>query len=106
MTLLATIPEEVRYDDTNLRIKWKDGKECSYNILMLRKQCPCVTCRGGYGPDVTRTTENITSISISAWKKVGRYGIQFTWSDNHHDGMYTYDALRSACDNNTDYPTD
>ncbi len=28
---------------------------------------------------------------------VGRYGIQFRWSDGHSTGIYPFDTLRAAC---------
>jgi hypothetical protein len=28
-------------------------------------------------------------------RRVGRYGLQFSWSDLHGSGIYTYDLLRS-----------
>lgn len=101
--MLATIPDEVTYNDQTVRIRWKDGKECSYDLLHLRKECPCATCRGGHGMDSVRVTGDIKEIKLLSWKKVGRYALQFYWSDRHSDGMYTYDDLRKACDENRPY---
>ena len=28
---------------------------------------------------------------------VGKYGVQFLWSDTHYTGIYTYKVLRAAC---------
>lgn len=103
--MLKRIPQEITNDDENMHIKWKDGKECEYNLLMLRKNCPCATCRGGHGP-VNRQTGDIKEIKLLSWEKVGRYAIQITWSDFHKDGMYTYEILRDSCDKGIDYPDD
>ncbi len=101
--LLKTIPDEISYDDAELSIKWKDGTSHKYSLLMLRKQCPCANCRGGHSADSVRTTEHITEARVVSWKKVGRYALQLTWSDNHDLGMYTYDELRRAGETHSDY---
>jgi DUF971 family protein len=102
--LLKTIIASVKSDDTDLIIEWKDGKQCSLNLLSLRKNCPCVTCRGGHQPEDNRQTGHITDIKLNSWAKIGRYGLKFTWSDRHDDGIYTLDGLRYACENDGNYP--
>ncbi len=103
--MLDRIPDEIKADDTYLYIKWKDGKECKHELLVLRKLCPCATCRGGHGP-VNRITGDIKEITLVSWEKVGRYGIQLTWSDYHNDGIYTYNILRDACEKGISFPED
>lgn len=92
--MLNTIPKEISFDDTYLYIVWKDGFPSKYNLLKLRKLCPCVTCIGGHGGNIGEATSHIKEISLVSWKKVGRYALNFTWSDNHDTGIYTYDSLR------------
>ena len=96
--MLATIPDRISHDKTTLTILWRDGRECAYDLLELRKSCPCANCRGGHGTDAVRVTGNITEIQLNSWKKVGRYAIQFLWSDNHDTGIYPWDGLREICD--------
>ena len=91
--------KKLEHDDTHMRITWNDGKVCSYDLLELRKDCPCANCRGGHGTHTTRTTDNIQTIRLLGWKTVGRYALQFTWSDGHDLGMYTMDNLRERCEN-------
>ncbi|MCR9140973.1 MAG: DUF971 domain-containing protein [bacterium] len=101
--MLHTIPDEITYDQENLTIRWKDQHSCSYELLNLRKNCPCAHCRGGHGPVADRQTDHITEIRLISWKKVGRYALCITWSDNHDTGIYTYDALRESCDAGVPY---
>jgi len=96
--MLETIPATIEHDQSQLRITWKDGKVCAYDLLGLRKNCPCANCRGGHEIVSKRTTDHIQKIELLSWKKVGRYALQLNWSDNHDLGIYTYDALREACD--------
>lgn len=103
MDVLPTIPDEISFDQSILKIKWKDGRICDFPLLALRKSCPCANCRGGHEVTARRTTGHITRIEMVSFKKVGRYAIQITWSDNHDLGIYTYDHLREACEKGTDY---
>lgn len=96
--MLDTIPDRISYDDTSLTIVWRDGRECRYDLLELRRACPCAMCRGGHGVDAVRITGDINEIRLNSWKKVGRYAIQFLWSDNHDTGIYPWDGLRSLCE--------
>ena len=68
--MLDTIPDDIQYDNTSLKIRWKDGKDCSYNLLQLRRKCPCAQCRGGHGPVANRQTDSIQQINLVSWKKV------------------------------------
>ncbi|MBE7438038.1 MAG: DUF971 domain-containing protein [Spirochaetales bacterium] len=92
------IPDTIRYDEEKLYIRWRDGRECSYNLLELRRNCPCAMCMGGHGGSIGAATGHIKEIKLNAWKKVGRYALQFTWSDNHDTGIYRLDELRKACE--------
>lgn len=101
--MLATIPQTIEFDERELSITWKDGKACRYDLLNLRRQCPCANCRGGHSVDSVRTTDHIQQIRLVSWKKVGRYALTLTFSDNHDLGIYTFDRLRAACDEGRDY---
>ena len=81
--MLATIPQDIKYDSEKLYITWKDGFRSEYSLLELRKNCPCASCRGGHGGEIGSATGHIESISLIAYRKVGRYSLNFTWSDNH-----------------------
>lgn len=91
--MLATIPKTITFDDTSLYIEWKDDKKTSYDLLVLRKNCPCALCRGGHGKQTVRITDRINEIRLTGWKKIGRYAICLHWSDGHDKGMYTWDDL-------------
>jgi DUF971 family protein len=100
--MLNTIPSKIDFDNVNLYIQWKDGKECKYNLLNLRRYCPCAQCRGGHG-EPNRITLDIKEIKLISFKKVGRYAISLVWSDGHDAGIYTFDSLRYFCDQNKEY---
>ena len=99
--MLSTFPSEISHDETELKISWKDGFQSNYSLLDLRKKCPCATCRGGHGGKVGQATGHIQTIKLLSWKKVGRYALNFYWSDNHDTGIYTFDNLRAYSENNS-----
>lgn len=77
--MIATFPQEIQVDSENLTITWKDGFTSHYNLLDLRKKCPCAVCCGGHGGKIGAATGHITSIQLVSWRKVGRYALNFTW---------------------------
>jgi ATP-binding protein involved in chromosome partitioning len=42
--------------------------------------------------DPNRVLMSVRPLDI---RRVGRYALQFSWSDLHGSGIYTYDQLRS-----------
>ncbi len=63
---------------------------------MLRRACPCATCRGegGYAgrfatdPELRPGEDELADISL-----VGAYGLNAVWADGHNTGIYTYATL-------------
>lgn len=92
-----TTPAEIgpTPDGTALRIEWADGEEAVYRPRALRLACPCAGCvdemtgRPLLDPDRVGTDVYPTEI-----RYVGRYALQFMWSDGHNTGLYTYRYLR------------
>lgn len=98
-------PVDVKKGDKNrLIIIWDDGHESLYAMDMLRKECPCATCQS-----VRETKQNNPlrvlsptevlpdNIELKEAELVGRYALQFRWSDGHHEGIYSFDFLRQLC---------
>jgi DUF971 family protein len=101
--MLETIPDQISFDEKNLYIRWKDGRDSSYELLHLRRMCPCAQCRGGHEKTARRTTGHIQEIQMRSFRKVGRYAISILWSDGHDLGIYTYDSLRQSSDRGIPY---
>lgn len=90
-------------------ITWADGHQSHYDFPYLRDECPCATCN-----DEREKKESLASSSSAfaaspvlpmfkpkaraqAATQVGNYAIQFTFSDGHATGIYSYDHLRTIC---------
>lgn len=94
----AASPTEVkRHAHDSIEIRWSDGHVSVYPNRYLRQNCPCAECREG--PSVRRTLpvlggKEIYALQIAA---VGRYAIRIDWSDQHVNGIYSYETLRALC---------
>jgi DUF971 family protein len=82
-------------DGDRLRIVWQDGAESLYAPRDLRLACPCAGCvdemTGQPRLVPNAVPADVMPISIHY---VGRYALQFVWSDGHQTGIYPYEYLR------------
>jgi DUF971 family protein len=79
-------------------IIWSDGHLSSYPSWYLRENCACASCveeftgkRKIVHGDIPATVERL---NVEA---VGNYALNFTWSDGHSTGIYSFDNLRRLC---------
>ena len=96
----AIEPREIKHeDDSTLRITWADDCECRYRAAELRRACPCAQCVNEWTgermlkPDAIPEELEIKDLSI-----VGRYALNFRWTDGHETGIYSFRYLRELCD--------
>ncbi len=87
-----------------LIITWSDGRMCRYPVGPLRMACPCVECRGGHeGMGRQHDPKNLLDLipignyHVENIQLVGNYALQFSWSDGHNTGIYTWDYLYRLC---------
>jgi DUF971 family protein len=101
------IPLDIKkIDARTLQIEWDDGHVSRYPLEFLRRECPCASCsearRAPAKPAnplrVLQAHEIVDhNVDIRQAEVVGRYAIQFHWTDGHAEGIYTFDFLRSLC---------
>jgi DUF971 family protein len=90
-------PLEIGPDEegTRLRIRWKDGFESTHLPRDLRLACPCAGCVDEMTGKRTLAPASVPpDIHPLAIHYVGRYALQFVWSDGHQTGIYPFDYLR------------
>lgn len=96
--------QPVQFDqisDEVITIKWDDDHESIYFASHLRKNCPCAVCSGEKEPKsespfkILKT--GLDELKITGWELVGRYAVNFQFSDGHKTGIYTYEHLRNLC---------
>lgn len=96
----AAEPREIMQDgDAALKITWADGRACRYVASELRRQCPCAQCVNEWtGERMLRPETVADSLTIKDVEIVGRYALNFKWSDGHATGIYSFRYLRDLCE--------
>ena len=96
----AIEPREIKHeDDFTLKIAWGDGRECRFRAAQLRRACPCAQCVNEWTGQRVLKPENIDEeLQISDLSVVGRYALNFRWSDGHETGIYSFKYLRDLCE--------
>lgn len=85
-------------DGSALRIRWEDGHESIYEPRYLRLHCPCAGCVDEMTGERMLTPGMVPEgIYPEAIEYVGRYALQFVWSDGHATGIYPFEYLRRLC---------
>jgi len=90
-----------------LAIEWDSGEVTYYPLDFLRRRCPCASCSEARGASQTKTNplrilqphEIIgQGLDLLQAEVVGRYALNFVWSDGHREGIYTFDFLRELAE--------
>jgi DUF971 family protein len=96
----AIEPSEISQESNSLlRITWADGRVCDYQAANLRRACPCAQCVNEWTGQRTLRPESISDeVEINDLSIVGRYALNFRWSDHHETGIYSFQYLRDLCE--------
>lgn len=82
-------------DERSLLIRWADGHVSVFQPRFLRMNCPCAGCVDEMTGVRMLTPEMVPEgVYPLAIEYVGRYALQFRWSDGHSTGLYTFELLR------------
>lgn len=85
----------VEDSDSQVSIKWSDDSESTYSAVQLRRSCPCAGCINEWTGEKMLDDSNIPEdLTISNMALVGRYAINFTFSDAHETGIYSFAYLQ------------
>ena len=82
-------------DERTLGVLWTDERQDIFDVVTLRRKCPCALCVDEWthepklkAEDVKETTRPIMVQSI------GRYAMNIQFNDGHSTGIYTFTYLR------------
>ncbi len=94
----ALPPEAIDVTAANeIQLLWPGGRQVLIPSRRLREICPCAGCieefTGRKLLDPASIPDDIHPTQIAP---VGNYAVQFTWSDGHDTGLYTWQTLREA----------
>jgi len=96
----STTPADlkVKIGEQRLIIEWKDGRRSEYDLALLRRLCPCATCRTERESQASNPLRILkadpSGVRVVGAELVGRYAIQFRWSDGHDSGIFDFRFLR------------
>ena len=90
----------IEENDSEISIKWSDDAETKYNAAELRKACPCAGCVNEWtGEKILKADSVSGDINFSHISIVGRYALNFHFSDGHDTGIYSFKYLRELSEN-------
>lgn len=91
----------IEESDSEITINWSDETESKYNAAELRKACPCASCINEWTGEKTLKTHTIADdLSFSSIAIVGRYALNFNFSDGHDTGIYSFQFLKQLPEKN------
>ncbi|GEM_PF-94921 len=95
-TVEKPVPAEIsRVNAHDVRVAWRDGHESVYAARELRLACPCALClEETSGRKLLDPATVAAEVHPTAVNLVGRYAVNFTFSDGHATGIYTFEYLR------------
>jgi DUF971 family protein len=89
----------IEESDAEVSIKWSDDVETRYNAAQLRRACPCAGCINEWtGEKVLRDDEIPDDLTFRNISIVGRYALNFHFSDGHDTGIFSFAFLRQLSD--------
>lgn len=81
--------------DDRLTIKWSDDIESEYNAVQLRRACPCAGCINEWtGEKILKDEYIAEGLKFTHISIVGRYALNFHFSDGHNTGIFSFKYLR------------
>ncbi|MCB0334065.1 MAG: DUF971 domain-containing protein [Bdellovibrionales bacterium] len=100
-------PKEIRkLSEREIQVTWSNGETDRIESVLLRRECPCATCREARGDSSHNTPIAIKrspltivestleeSTQLMNIRGVGNYAISLEWGDRHDDGIYTWEYL-------------
>jgi DUF971 family protein len=87
--------EIIEESDHELTIRWSDESQILYSAAELRRACPCASCVNEWTGERTLTNESVSDdVTFSHISIVGRYALNFHFSDGHETGIYSFAMLK------------
>lgn len=78
-----------------IAIEWSDGKRSTYRPKDLRAACPCASCVDEVtGVRILKAEAISETVRAESVNPIGRYALQFVWSDGHSTGLFGHEYLR------------
>jgi ATP-binding protein involved in chromosome partitioning len=86
-----------REDERTLGLRWSDGAEDLWDVVRLRRTCPCARCVDeDTGRRTLRREDVADNVRIEGVATVGRYALLLRFTDGHDTGRYRWDRLKQS----------
>lgn len=83
-------------DDRTLWIKWSDDQEQEWDVVTLRRNCPCAECIDEWtGKKNLKDADVADTVRPLSIQSVGRYALSINFSDGHKTGIYSFEKLQA-----------
>lgn len=95
----AIEPRQLIDEPNGVTIRWADETENYFAAAALRRACACAQCVNEWtGEQMLRPEAVSDSTTIENIGIVGRYALNFKFSDNHETGIYSFKYLRELAE--------
>ena len=85
----------IEESDSEISILWSDETESRYSAAQLRKACPCAGCVNEWtGEKILKAETVAEDMSFSSIAIVGRYALNFNFTDGHDTGIFSFQFLK------------
>jgi DUF971 family protein len=91
-------PSHIEAIGHEIAIRWSDGTETFHPMEQLRAASPSAENTGEqdllgrrFGGSQQKVFPGVT---VTGWRLIGSYAIQFDFSDGHNTGLFGYQMLR------------
>ena len=86
----------IEESDSAVSIQWTDDRETLYRAAELRRACPCAGCINEWtGEKMLDAASVPDDLSFKHISIVGRYALNFHFSDGHDTGIFSFAYLRN-----------
>ncbi len=90
--------EKLELNENVVDVVWTDGHQSLYDAKYLRLNCGCAECVEEWSNRKILDPASIPAdIRAEDYLMVGKYAVQFLWSDAHFTGIYPFELLRKLC---------
>ena len=85
----------IEESDAAVSIKWSDDSETMFTAPQLRRNCPCAACINEWTGDKMLNDATVgDDLTFSSIAIVGRYALNFIFSDGHDTGIFSFKFLK------------
>lgn len=89
---------KIEIGDEKITVEWDDGHQSIYDARYLRLNCGCAECVEEWSQRKLLDPATVSAdLKAEDYLMVGRYAVQFLWSDAHFTGIYPFPLLRAMC---------